>query len=103
MAYISYNIVIPRRYFGDSLQMTNCILNSGATLHIRPYILDLILVSLLETDKYIEFEDGDFITVNKIGKVQIKSAMIMENLSLLCYITYYLLHNCVMDYFTLLC
>ena len=35
------NVEIPRRYFGDSLQFTNCILDSGATFHMTPEIFIL--------------------------------------------------------------
>ena len=36
MEHISYNAETPRRYFGDSLQITNWILDSGATCHMIP-------------------------------------------------------------------
>ena len=40
-------------------------LDSGATGHMTPEISDFILGLLLETDKYIEIEDGNFVTDNK--------------------------------------
>ena len=49
MAQMSSNIESPRRYFGDSLQLTNCILDSFVTCHVTPEISDLIPGSLVET------------------------------------------------------
>ena len=39
---------------------------------MTPEISDFIPISLVETDKYIEFADGHFITAGKTGVVQIK-------------------------------
>ena len=72
MAYTPYNAESPRGYFGDSSQLTNWIVESGATCHITPEISNFILGSLLETDKYIEFSDGHFVTAKQRGEVQIK-------------------------------
>ena len=47
--------------------MTNWILDSSATCHMTQEIYDFILVSLVETDKYIEVVDGHFVTEKKIG------------------------------------
>ena len=63
MACVSSNADIPSRYFRDSSQPTNWILDSGATSHMTPDIWDFITGSMLETDKYIEFEDGHFVTL----------------------------------------
>ena len=52
MACISYNAEIPRRYFGDSSQLTNWILESFANYYMKPDILDFIPVPLVETEKY---------------------------------------------------
>ena len=41
--------------YGDSLQLTNWILDSGATCHMTPEVSDFIPGSLEDTDKYIEF------------------------------------------------
>ena len=41
MARFSSNDKIPSIYFGDSLQLTNWILDSGATCHITPQVSDL--------------------------------------------------------------
>ena len=42
---------IPRRDFGESLQLTNWILDLGAACHVTPEILYFILGSLVETDE----------------------------------------------------
>ena len=52
--------------------MTDCILDSGATCHMTPEILDIILGLLVETNKYIEVADGSFVTAKQTGEVQIK-------------------------------
>ena len=44
--------------FGGSLQLTNWILNSGATCPMKPEVSDFIPGSLEDTDKYIEVADG---------------------------------------------
>ena len=61
MAYMSYNAETPIRYLGDSSKLTNSILDSGATCHMTPYISYFIPVSLVETDKYIEVANGNFV------------------------------------------
>ena len=38
MEQMSSNKEIPRRYFGDSSQLTNCTLDSGAMCHMTPKI-----------------------------------------------------------------
>ena len=53
MSCMSYNAEIPRRDFEDSLQLTNWILDSGATCHMTPEVTDFIPGSLEDTDKYI--------------------------------------------------
>ena len=62
MARINSNVESTGIYFGDSSQLTNWILDSGATFHMTPDILDFISGSLVETDKYIKFADGNLIT-----------------------------------------
>ena len=62
MACMSYNAESPRINYGDSLQLTNCILNSGATCHTTTEIWNFIPVSFLETDKYIKVAYGNFVT-----------------------------------------
>ena len=58
MAHMYSNIKISRRGFGDISQLTNWILDSGATCHMTPEISDFILGSLAEADKYIELQMG---------------------------------------------
>ena len=53
------------RYFGDSLQMTNWILDSGEMFHMTPQIYYFVPDSLEDTDKYIEFTDGHHITAKQ--------------------------------------
>ena len=70
MAHMSSNAESPRRYFGDSLQLTNCILDSFVTFHVTPEILGLIPISLVETYQFIEVEDGKFSQQNKQEKLK---------------------------------
>ena len=71
MAQMSGNNKMYSRYFGDSYQYTNWILDSGATCHMTPKALDFILGSLKDIDKCIEFSDGNCIMENQKGLVQI--------------------------------
>ena len=59
------------RYFGDISQLTNCILDSGATCHMTSQVSDFIPVLLEYTDKYIEVADVHYVTEIQKGKVQI--------------------------------
>ena len=43
MARMSDNDKRPSKYFSDSSQLTNCILDSGSTCHIIPQVTDFIL------------------------------------------------------------
>ena len=43
--------------YGDSSQLTNWILDSGATYHMTPEVSDFIPGSLEDTDKFIEVSD----------------------------------------------
>ena len=52
--------------------MTNWILELGKTFHMTPEILVLIPCSLVETYKYIEVSDVDFIALKQTGGVKIK-------------------------------
>ena len=61
------NTEIPRRDFGDKSQLTKWILDSGATCHMTPDISDFIAGLLVETDKFIEFSDGNFVTAKQTG------------------------------------
>ena len=57
------------RYFSDSLQLTNWILDSGATCHMAPQVSDFIPGSSEDTNKYIEVADGNDVTAKKKGQV----------------------------------
>ena len=71
MARISGNDESFSRYFGDSLQFTNCILDSIATYHMTPQVLYFIPGSLEDTDKCIEVADGNYVTAKPKGEIQI--------------------------------
>ena len=51
--------------FGDTLQLTNWILDSGAMCHITPAVQDFISGSLENTDKHIEVADRNHVTSKK--------------------------------------
>ena len=51
MARMSGNDKNYSRYFGDSSQLTNSILDSGATCHMTPQVSDFISGSLEDKDK----------------------------------------------------
>ena len=72
MACMSGNDKCPSGNFGDSLQLTNWILNYGATCHMIPYVADFIPDSLEDTDKHIEVADGHHVTEKQKGQVQMK-------------------------------
>ena len=71
MARVSGNDENSSRYFGDSLQLTNWIFESGATFHLTPQVSDIIPGLLEDADKYIEFADGHYVMAKQKGKVQI--------------------------------
>ena len=56
----------------DISQLTNWILDSGATCHMTPEASDFISGSLEDTDKYIEIADGHHVTAKQKEQVQIK-------------------------------
>ena len=62
---MSSNVKCPSGNFGDSSQLTNWILYSGATCHMKLEISDSIPGSLEDTDKYIEVADGHHVTAKK--------------------------------------
>ena len=72
MECMSSNIEIPGRDFVYRSQLTNWVLDSGATFHMIPEISYFVPVSLVETDKYIEVANGDFSQL-KTGEFQIKN------------------------------
>ena len=63
--------------YGDSSQLTNWILDSGAMCHMTPEILYFIPGSLEDTDKYIEVADGHHVTAKQ--KVQLRIKMCNDN------------------------
>ena len=60
MACMSGNDKSSSGYFGDISQLTNWILDSGATCHMSPKVSDFIPDLLEDTDKYIEFMDEHY-------------------------------------------
>ena len=58
--------------YGDSSQLTNWILDSGATCHMTPEVTDFIPGSLEDTDKYIEVADRHHVTVKQKVSVRIQ-------------------------------
>ena len=68
---MSRNDKYPSGIFGDSSQLTNWVLDSGATCHMTPEASDFILWSLEDTDKHIEVADGHHVMEKKV-QVQIK-------------------------------
>ena len=58
--------------YGDSSQLTNWILDSGATCHMMPEVTDFIPGSLEDTDKFIEVADGNHVTAKQKGSVRIQ-------------------------------
>ena len=65
MACMSHNDECPSRYFGDSSQLTDCILDSGPTCHMRPQVSYFIPGLLEDTDKLIEVTDGNHVTAKQ--------------------------------------
>ena len=57
--------------YGDSLQLTNWILDSGATCHIIPDISYFIIDLLDNTDKHIAVADGHHVMAKQKGQVKI--------------------------------
>ena len=53
MTRMSGNYECPSGNFGDNLQLTYWILDSGATCHMKPEVSDFIPVSLEYTNKHI--------------------------------------------------
>ena len=58
--------------YGDSSQLTNCILESGAKFHMTPEVSDFIPGTLEDTDKYIKIADRHHVTAKQKGLVRIK-------------------------------
>ena len=58
--------------YGDSLQLTNWILDSVVMCHMTLEVSDFIPGSLEDTDKYIEVSDRHHVTEKQKGQVQIQ-------------------------------
>ena len=65
MARMSSNDECPSGNFDDSSQLTNWILDSGATCHMTPDLSAFILDSLEYTGKHIEVADGHHVTAKQ--------------------------------------
>ena len=72
MARMSNDDKRENKDYGDSSQLTNWILDSGATCHMTPEVTDFIPVSLEDTDKFIEVADGHHVTAKQKGSLGIK-------------------------------
>ena len=65
MARMSGNDKCPSGNFGDSSQLINWILDSGATCHMTPEVSDLIPGSFKDNNKYIEVAEGHYVTAKQ--------------------------------------
>ena len=72
MARMSNHDVRKNKDYGDSSQLTNWILDSGATCHMMPEVTDFITGSLEDADKFIEVADGHHVTAKQKGSVRIQ-------------------------------
>ena len=72
MARMSNDDVRENKYYGDSSQLTNWVLDSGATCHMTPKVTDFIPGSIEDTDKFIEVADGHHVTAKQKGSVRIQ-------------------------------
>ena len=72
MARMSSNDEYPGGNYGDSLQLTNQILDAGETCHMKPKVSYFIPGSLEDKDKHIEVADGHHDTAKQKGQVRIK-------------------------------
>ena len=77
MAQISNDDVRENKYYGNSSQLTNWILDSGATCHMTPEVTDFIPGSLEDTYKFIEVADGHHVTVKQ--KLSVRIQMFNDN------------------------
>ena len=62
MAHMYGNDKFYSRYFGDISQLTNCILDSGATCHMTPQVSGFMPYLLEDTHKCIEAADENYVT-----------------------------------------
>ena len=66
---MSNNDECPSGNVGDSLQLTNWILDSRAMCDMTPDVSDFIAGSLEYKNKYIEVADGHHVTAKPNGQV----------------------------------
>ena len=64
---MSNDDVSENKDYGDSSQLTNWILDSGATCHMTPEVTDFVPGSLEGTDKFIEVADEHQVTAKQKG------------------------------------
>ena len=69
MARMSSNDERSIKKYGDSSQLTNLILDLGATCHMTPEVSGFIPGSLEDMDKYIEVADRHHVTEKQKGQV----------------------------------
>ena len=72
MARMSNDDVRKNKDYSNSSQLTNWILDSGATCHMTTEVTDFIPGSLEDTDKFIEVADAHHITAKQKGLVRIQ-------------------------------
>ena len=72
MAQMSNDDKRENKDYGDSSQLTNWILDSGATCHMTPEVTDFFPGSLEDTDKLIEVAGGHHVTAKQKGSVRIR-------------------------------
>ena len=72
MARMSNDDKRENKDYGNSSQLNNWILDSGAMCHMTREITDFIPGSLEDMDKFIEVADGHHVTAEKKGSVQIQ-------------------------------
>ena len=72
MARMPNDDVSENKDYDDSSQLTDWILDSGETCHMKPEVTDFIPGSLEDTDKSIEFADGHHVTAKQKGSVRIQ-------------------------------
>ena len=72
MALMSGSDECPSAKFGDSSQLTNWILDSGATCHMMPEVSDFIPGLLEDKDKHIEDANVHHVTAKHKWKSRIR-------------------------------
>ena len=72
MAQMSSNDERQSVKYGDSLKLTNWILESGTTCPMTPKVSNFIPGSLEYTDRYNEVADGNHVTAKQKGQVRIQ-------------------------------